>query len=480
MTTDLLFKPLSSHEVSNMYEKCLHLLSTSGVKVDHQEALKMLDKAGAQVNADDKRVRFPVDIIESALRSVPHSVTLAGREKRHDITLPHPDGLFAVSNSTGCRLIVDPVTNNYRDVTLADIAEYGQLTELLDDINICLFLTPSDVPGETGDIHSMKTVLENTLKHVEAQPWSFASVKYLFELAPVAAGSAESMRKRPVSHVFSCSISPFVFSDMDMEVIIQACRLGVPVGAYSLPSAGATSPITIAGTVLEGGAEILAQLVMSQLFQPGVPVMGGLGNYTLDMSTGRVQVENIETILASAAFVQFIKEAFHIPAKSHGFGTDSYIPDGQAMMAIGLRSLIGSLSGNDILSHAGRLNSALAVSPVKLIIDNELAKVLKRIKAGIKVDDDYLAWKEILSIEPGGHYLELPHTLKHCREALRSRLAVTQPRDAWSAEGRKDLQARMVEEYRELKRKLKPPELPEEVKKELNNIVKKADEKLVK
>ena len=133
-----------------------------------------------------------------------------------------------------------------------------------------------------------------------------------------------------------------------------------------------------------------------------------------------------------------------------------------------------------MLTTAGRLHSALAMSPVKLIIDNKLARVLKGIKAGTKIDDDSLAWNEILNMEPGGHYLELPHTLKHCRESLRSGLQVTQPRDTWSAEGGKDMEARIVEEYQEIKKTLKPPEVPDDVKKELDRIVKHADKVLVK
>ena len=98
--------------------------------------------------------------------------------------------------------------------------------------------------------------------------------------------------------------------------------------------------------------------------------------------------------------------------------------------------------------------------------------------SGVKVSDETLAWQEILDIKPGGNYLEQPHTLLHCRDALQTKLFRSQPKDDWIAEGRKDLYARALDEYKNLKKHLKPVELAPEAKKELENIVKHADKEL--
>ena len=479
MTNRLLLKVLTAEEESTIYEKCLDFLSNKGVRVQHPQALKILGKAGAQVDFDNQQVRFPKDIIETALHSVPHGLTLAGSDQRHDCILPHPSGLFYTRTSTGCRLYVEPGSNTYRDVTLADVAEYGQLIEVLDNVNFSCFLTPTDAPEETGDIHSMKTILENTSKHMFVQPWSFESVEYLIELALAVAGSTEALKKRPIMNISSCATTPFVHKAMDAEIIIQACRHGIPVRAASLPGIGGVSPITIAGTVLQTSIEVLAILVMTQLVQPGAPVISSTIVYMIDMVTGRNVSSNIQSILCSAALAQFIKNTFNIPTGVMGFGADSYIPDGEAGMQTGVKGLLVSLAGGDILFNTGRVNAGLAVSPVELILDNTLASVLKQALLGVKVDDDTLAWNEILNTMPGDHYLERAHTLQHCREALRTELFVSQPYETWQAEGSKDLHARAVDKYRELKKGLKPLELPKEVHKELDRIVKQADEHLV-
>ena len=478
MTTGLHLNLLSAEEVGNMYDKCLHLLSTKGIKILHQEALKALDKGGAQVDFENERVRFPVDMIEEALRTVPKSVTLAGQIEENDITLPDPKGLFFVHTATGSPNYITP--DSYHPTTLTDVAEWGQLASVLEEINVTGFLSPQDVPEATSDIHGLKTVLENTTKHIIIQPYTAEAVKYLLELGLTAAGSKEALKDRMIISIFACTVPPFVFDTVHSEVVLQASRLGVPIYANPLSNAGATSPITIAGTVLQNGVEVLGKLVMSQIFQPGTPVIARPIFFTLDMLTGRLLQSSFEAIMGGAAVVQFIKEAFHIPTNTWGFGSDSYIPDGQAIVDVLTRGLLVSLSGGDLLAGAGQLNNGIADSPVQLMIDNKITKVLKRVKQGIKVDDDYLAWKEILDTEPGGHYLELAHTLKHCREALRTGLSVTQPRDTWLAEGGKGLHTRIAEDYRELKKKLVPRQLPEDVKKELSRVVKHADEHLVK
>ena len=150
-------------------------------------------------------------------------------------------------------------------MTLSDVKEWAQLTELLENMDAVCFQTPRDVPLETADIHALKAVFEHAAKPVIVQPHSFHSIEYLFELAQVAAGTSYSLRERPIMTILACSTTPFIFKDMDIEVIIQASRSGVPVAVASLPSAGATSPITIAGTMLLAGIEILAMLVMAQL-----------------------------------------------------------------------------------------------------------------------------------------------------------------------------------------------------------------------
>jgi trimethylamine--corrinoid protein Co-methyltransferase len=100
--------------------------------------------------------------------------------------------------------------------------------------------------------------------------YCYESVPYLFELMLARAGSAEALRKRPLLLINPTSLSPLLYKDMDMAQLLGAAEYDIPVAANSLPVLGATAPGTIAGTVLLESVELLAFLVMSQMFKPGL------------------------------------------------------------------------------------------------------------------------------------------------------------------------------------------------------------------
>ena len=434
-----------------------------GIKIiEHPQALKLLSKHGADVDFDNMLVRFPKDMIEQALRVVPRSLTMASKNG-NNLLLPHPNGLFYVRGASGVSDYFDPESNAYRSPTKADIAIWAQITEALGEIDICLYLSASDVPPQTVDVYGLRILLENTSKHIMIQPFSFGSLKYLFQLAEVAA-EGQGLKKNPIVSIWPTPLSPFCLKDMDMEVVIQACRYGVPLVPATLPSTGGTSPITIAGTVLQSGIEILAIIVMSQLLSPGHPVIGLPLFFTLDMLTGRDLCGNVESALGSAASAQFVREAFHIPSATWAFGTDSYLSNGQAGIEKTMGTLLIAEAGCDILAGAGFLDVGKACSPVQLVIDNDLTSVIKRAISGVKVDNETLAWKEILDIKPGGNYLERPHTLQHCHDALRTSLFASKSKETWLAEGSKDLYASALERYKEIRKQIKPSVISPEVK----------------
>ena len=324
MATTSHIKVLTPEEENNMFEKCLEFLSKKGVVFRHQEVLKLLDKAGAEVDLERESIKFPRDVIEEALRTVPHSLMLASSDGSRDCVLPHPQGLFYTRNGTGSHLWVDPGTNAYREVMLADVTEWAQLTHLLDDMDFTAIIDPQDVPNETRDIYAVKAIMENTSKHLQVQAFTGESVKYIIEMAIAAVGSAEELSKRPVIDIFCDSTTPYVYKPMDGEILLQLCHHGMPINAQSLPSAGGTSPITIAGTVLVASLEVLALLVMSQMIRPGIPVFGSSSLYTIDMATGMTTPGSIEAILCSAAFVQFVKDCFHVPTYTSYDGVIAY------------------------------------------------------------------------------------------------------------------------------------------------------------
>jgi trimethylamine:corrinoid methyltransferase-like protein len=468
---------LTDDELAEIYEKSVEYLSQEGMCVYHQEALKTFDKGGAQVDFGRHLVKFPRNIIEEALRTVPHEFLMADRKEDHDCPLPHPKGHFYLASITGAQNYLAPGATKYRDIDIPIIREWNQLLELLEDLDIVRLNTPRDVPPATSDIHSLRATIENTSKHIHIQPYTLESLEYLFELGAAAAGSADKLKERPVITMMCCALTPFALKAMDMEAIILSSRYGTACTIESLATAGATTPITVAGTILASSIEILGLLVMSQLVNPGTKVIGGPLPFALDMATGVSRVGKAEGQMVAAGITQFVKEVLKIPVRLN-VGTDSYLPDAHSMIETTVRSFLVSEAGCDLLADAGGLDFYRGASPIQMIIENDLAKILKYVQLGITVNDETLAWTDIRETGPGGHFVERDHTLRHCRDTVQPALFEVPPMDMWMAGGSKDLNSRALDRFQELKSRFEPQPLSEDVKKELHRIVKKADEHL--
>ncbi len=478
MSGPLRLQPLTAGEVSSLYEKCVAILSGYGVKVDHGPALALLRAAGADVDLGTRMVRFPAEVIEEALRLAPRGFTAKGADARRDLPLPHPGGSFYTSSCIQSMLYLDPDTGTFRDNTEERFAEWCRLIEALPNIDACAIQTPMDVPPATADIHALNVQLQNTSKPLNVLAYCRESVPYLFELMLVRAGSEAALRERPLLWFDPTSLSPLVYKDMDLDTIILCCKHGVPVAPCSLVLGGGTGPITPAGAALLVGVEVLAMIVMTQLLAPGHPVLASGYNSTLDMATGNANIGSVETGLAQAAAAQFMKEAFGVPVLMASLWTDSYVSDGQTVMAKSVNGALCAMAGADVSYGAGRLGGSTLASPVQLVIDDRVTAVLRRYVAGVEVSDETLAVEAILAAGAGGHYLKQRHTLAHCREAVRPDLFVADPLDVWQAAGGKDLYERAVEKYRELRGTLQPLDLPDDVKRDMDAVVRRADQHL--
>ena len=470
---------LTENEASLIYEKCLDILSEKGVKVEYPKALDILKKAGARVDEKTEHVRFSRDQIEAALRTVPSTFTVKGSHEKHDFVVPHPAGSFYTSTCIQTMLYHDPDTNGFVDVTGKSLAQWTQLAQRLENIHKIAIQTPTDVPHETADVHALNILLQNTAKPLMVLAYCPETVDYLFELMLAKAGSVEALQERPMLLTYPTSLSPLKFKPIDLETILQSCRYGVPVVANSLAISGATAPVTVAGTVLLASVEILAMVVMTQIFKSGTPVIGSVYTTSMDMASGLALLGNAESMLARAAAAQFIKAAFNIPVETFSFMTDAYVSDGQAMLEKSLMPALLDLAGSDIQYGAGRLGGPTAASPIQLIIDDQLFTIIHKCNSPIVVNEDTLAVPEILENAPDGNFITTDHTLRYCRDNIRPGLFVAGSMDDWQKKGGKDLYERAVEMYKEIQKELKPQALPEEVRREMGMIVKRADDHLV-
>ena len=460
-------------------EKTFELIEKHEFKIDHLEMIKLLDKSGCKVDTERRMVRFPRKFIQEQIDKAPKEFIISGRDGKFPLEFPHPKGLFYSRTNTGGQSWLEPDTGVFRRVTLEDLRYWGRLTDRLEHIDFYASIVPDDVPPMTADIHTIHTALNNVEKMIWVQPYTYQTVEYLVELGVAAAGGEENVRKYPQLNFITCSLSPFTMKDMDVEIILQCAKRGIPMQPCSLPATGTTGPATTPGMVILSAAETLVSLSMAQLVQPGVPIINTSLQFSADMQTGRSLQSTPHAMRQSALFVQLMQKGFGIPAHTYGSGCDSAETDEQCMTERALQTMLIAASCASVLGAAGQLEVACAISPVQLVIDNETFRLTKSILADMSFDDDSLAMDVMMDVAPGGQFLTHAHTLSHCRDHLLPINFCPDDRSTWEIKKKGSLFKRAAEYMKTIMKDAGPVSLPEDIQKEMNAIVKSADRKLI-
>jgi trimethylamine---corrinoid protein Co-methyltransferase len=470
------FLYLSPEQHKMLREKVFKLLQSYGVKLDpHPQMLKILKTADLEVDEDQHSVKFPKSILEKLIEKAPKSFVLGYQDKDKSLPLPRTDGTFYARSGTGAHGYIDPETGKYRKVTLQDLAQWASLINQLDEISFLPYLFANDAPTKTADVHALATLLKSTPKHIWVQPYSSESVEHLIALGAAAAGGYKKLADNPVISMIACSLTPRSFKKMDIQIILEAARAGIPIHACSLPGAGGTAPATIPGTVLLAVAEILAITAMAQVVNPGAPVVACPIIFSTDMRTGRSLQASVEAIRGASMAVQFIRKEFGLPTHCYGSGTDSPTIDEQSFSERSMLTTWMAASGLDIFGGAGQLEVATAVSPLQLIIDNEILAMARKLIAPFHLDDDQLAWDALTMVRPGQDFLTIDHTLLHCRDGFSPFNFIRSARDDWEGAGAKSLLDRAKDAYDTMKDPKNRYTAKDELAEELDNLVKAAD-----
>ncbi len=136
---------------------------------------------------------------------------------------------------------------------------------------------------------------------------------------------------------------------------------------------------------------------------------------------------------------------------------------------------ISAAAGSDILGGAGQVETASTQCPLQLIFDNDLAAMVKKLSAGLSVDEDNLAWDELLQVEPGGHFLDKEHTFRHCRSLLSPLKFTHRSRKPLVQERKGNYLTKAKEAYEKISSKELKPVLSKEKSRDINSLIKEAE-----
>jgi trimethylamine--corrinoid protein Co-methyltransferase len=284
------------------------------------------------------------------------------------------------------------------------------------------------------------------------------------------AGSEEKAAAQPLTYNFLEPISPLRFPFDGIDLLYGYARFPLPVSIGPMAQAGATGPVTLAGTLVQENAEILAGLCITQLVREGTPVCYGGIPHIMDLRTTQMVFAGPEQALMAVAMVEMGK-FYGLPVYINVGLTDSKIPDAQAGIEAGITLMLGALAGADIFGHMGICGVDQATSLSMLVMQSELIEYVERIMRGLAVNDDTLATDVIKKVGPGGDYLSERHTVEHMRrEHWFPKLLDRGFFEMWADGGRRDMAGRCREVKQSLLAAHEVPPLDANVEREIDQI----------
>jgi len=303
------------------------------------------------------------------------------------------------------------------------------------------------------------------------------AAKDLLRMGAAIAGSEEALRRRPVFTVSVGVVSPLLFERDRMDVLLEICRAGQTFQIYTIPSAGGTSPATLAGTLVVTVAELLAGLVLTQLVNPGVPVRLMAYPSIMDQKYGCFTFACPEKVLMAGAMAQMFRY-YGVPHAIHGATTRANVLDAQAGYETGIFDLFTALSGGELIieSTSSALEDTVMSTYEQAVIGNEICDMVYRILRGIDVNPETLAVDVIKEAGPAGEYLTHNHTMKHFRnENWDAKLSNRAARDEWVENGAQDIRAKARQEVKKILETHHPKPLDADVQRKLQEIVEEAE-----
>lgn len=460
------YKPLSEDDIAQIHDTSMRVFEDVGFQVNSDRALTFFQDAGAAV--DGRIVRLPREAVMELVARAHSEVTLHGRHPEHHITL---GGTRVYAGTGGTALnVIDTASGERRRATLHDLKRITKLVNGLENIHFFLLPTyPNDVPAENIDINRFFAGLDNTAKHVMGGVYTPEGIKQVIRMAEVIAGSADKLCQEPIISMIVCAISPLKIDRIYGDMIVTIAEAGIPIALPAEPLCGATSPVTLAGNLVIQNVDSLTEVCLTQLVNPGTPVIYGSVASSADFRDLKYIAGAIEMGLLNAAGAQ-LAQFYRLPFYATAGMSDAKTIDAQCGYESALSSLLCALGGaNFIHDAAGLLDFALSVSYEKYVVDNEIIGMVMRAVEGIKVDEDTLAFDLIKEVGPGGNFVSAKHTRKYMRtEHYQPTLSDRDHLEEWQAKGKRDTYAQARDRVEEI---LAAPgyRLPDEVRQRIIN-----------
>lgn len=413
---------LSQSQCEIIHRASLEILRRTGVRVYHQGGLDLLrdssalvtDESGSSERAREGLVRFPAGLVGWALDQVPSRVALCKRGS-DEVAAALEGREVSFGPGSDCLNYLDPRTGQRRKFTKQDVIDCTRLIDALPQLDFCMSMgIPADLEEDNPYRWQFATMLENTSKPIVFVCDDRLDCEAITAMAAAAAGGIDALRISPTLLLYSEPSTPLKHSETATGKLLYMAEQSLPIVHSPAPMMGGTAPVTLAGGLALGNAEVLSSLVMHQLKRPGAPFVYGSGLHHLDMKTTISVYSAPEFQLARVAVAE-MGRFYGLPTWGYAGHSDSCAMDEQAAADAAFSVLVALLAGNNLVHDVGYLEAGLTTSPEMIVFTSEMIEMMRRFVGGITLDAESLALEVIDQVGPGGEYLSTDHTMERFR-----------------------------------------------------------------
>lgn len=456
---------ISAKDLSKLHNATMEILKDVGIAFYEPEAIEIFASHG--VKTDGNIVYIEEHHIEKALESAPSEFTMHARNPERSVTIGGDNLVF--TPGYGASFMID-YGDEIRQGVMDDYVNFCKLvqTSKTIDMNVCLLIDPSDRPAKSAHRDMIYSNIVLCDKSFVGSSISRTAAIDSIEMAGIAWGGKENIQDKSVIMAVISSQSPLQYSTEMAGALIEYARHGQANMIGLLMMAGATGPVTLPGLLALQNAEMLAGVTLTQLVNPGTPVIYGSTSTVTDMRTGGVSIGAPEFSMIQNATIRMGK-FYGLPCRGSGGLTDAQCLDMQAGIESALALNTTVMSGANFILHAcGILGAYLAMSYQKFLADEEICSMLRRMLKSIEVTDERIDLGSIKSVGIGKEYLTHPKTLEHCRTEFH--LSDLMSRDdfaTWEDKGKKQLDESLLDVFKKRMNEYVKPDIAPEIEKDL-------------
>jgi len=462
---------LSDKLIERIVSEGRDLICKLGVEIHNKDILSMLADHGARVDLNSNRAFYTQDIIDKSLKAAPESFKLYDSFGNEAVDLSGHNINFTPGSAA--INILDYHTNKIRRPTTTDYVNYAKLVCKMNNIaSQSTAMIPADVHEKISDSYRLYLSLMFCEKPVVTGTFTIEAFEIMKDLQLAVRGSEIELAAKPLTVFSCCPTSPLKWSDVTSQNVVDCAKYSIPVEYISMPLTGFMAPVTLVGSLVQHTAETLSGLAISQLTNPGTPVLYGGSPAIFDIRYETTPMGAIGTMMIDCAYNE-IGKYLGLPTQAYIGLSDAKLLDAQAGLETSMGATVAALSGINNISGPGMLDFESCQSLEKLVLDNEICGMVLKMIKGIQPKEDFPSQPHFEELIKEGHLLIADHTRRYLKEEIHFPGPVIDRanRSRWQEEGSQTLNKRAHSEVEKIISEYKPIDLSSDVKKELTKLM---------